>query len=213
VESRLRKGAIAGALAPFVFLLSAVAISWLEEDFMGQLGWEEWPSGLALGPDGWLQIVNFIVLGLLLIAFAGAVSAVPARGRWARAAPVLLVIGGVAAVMLAFKEDPQSGDTTTWHGTIHVVAYFTWLLSLVLSYPFTWWRLRGDRLWKTARWPSALALLLFPPVLLLPDSGSAGNYLFFAVAMTPLAAIAMRMAVSERRVHPVSDDLAPRTRA
>jgi len=158
-------------------------------------------------------LVNFIVFGLLPMGFAGAVAAVPARSRWARVAPVFLAIAGVAAVMLAFKEDPQGGDTTIWHGIIHVAAYFTWLLSLVVSYPFTWWRLRGGRLRKTARWPSALALLLFPPVLLLPNSGSAGNYLFFAVAMTPLAAIAIRMAVSERRVHPVSDDLAPRTRA
>ncbi len=158
VASRLRKGAIAGALAPFVFLLSAVAISWLEKDFMGQLGWDEWPSGLALGSDGWLQIVNFIVFGLLLMGFAGAVAAVPARSRWARVAPVFLAIAGVAAVMLAFKEDPQSGDTTTWHGIIHVAAYFTWLLSLVVSYPFTWWRLRGVAFGRRhdgrAHWPS-----------------------------------------------------------
>lgn len=205
MERGLRNGMIAGALAPFVFLLAAVGISWVEEDFMGRLGWDEWPSGLALGPDGWLQIVNFIVLGVLLIAFALAVRAVPARNRWVRVAPVLLALAGVAAVMLAFKEDPQHSDTT-WHGSIHVGAYFVWLVSLVISYPFTWWRLRGHSLWRTARWPSVLALLLFPPVFLLPDTDSAGNYEFFAVALTPLAVIAIRMAVGAIRAYPASDD-------
>lgn len=205
MERELRNGMIAGALAPFVFLMAAVGISWVEEDFMGRLGWGEWPSGLSLGPDGWLQIVNFIVLGVLLIAFALAVRAVPARNRWVRVAPVLLALAGVAAVMLAFKEDPQDSDTT-WHGIIHFGAYFTWLVSLVISYPFTWWRLRGHPLWRTARWPSVLALLLFPPVFLLPDTDSAGNYKFLAVALTPLAVIAIRMAVGAIRASPASDD-------
>lgn len=189
----LRGGAIAGAAAPFVFLLGTVGISWLEEDFMNQLGWEVWPSGLAPGPHGWLQIANFIVLGVLLTAFALAVREVSARNRWVRAAPVLLALAGAAAVMLAFKTDPP-GDSS-WHGTIHAAAYFVWLASIVVSYPLTWWRLRGNAVWRKAGWPSLLAALLFPPVLLLPDSESSGNYLFFAVVLTPLAMIAMRTAV------------------
>jgi hypothetical protein len=194
MDPRLRAGAIAGALAPFVFLLGTIAISWLEESFMERLGWEVWPSGLALGPHGWLQTANFIILGVLLIAFGLGVSAVPAQRRWTRAAPVLLGIAGIAAVMLVFETDPPDRDET-WHGLVHGWAYVTWLFALVLSYPFTWWRVRGHPAWRTARWwPSVLALLLFPPVLLLPDSESAENYVFFAVAMTPLAAIAIRLA-------------------
>jgi hypothetical protein len=198
MDGRLRAGAIAGALAPFVFLLATVGISWVEESFMERLGWDVWPSGLALGPHGWLQLLNFIVLGVLVVAFAFAVGAVPARSRWAKAAPVLLGIAGVAAGMLAFETDPPDRDET-WHGLIHGWAFVTSLASLVLSYPFTWWRLRGDPVWRTARWPTLLALLLFPPVLLLPDSESGGNYIFFAVAMTPLAAIAIRMAFGAMR--------------
>jgi hypothetical protein len=199
MELRLRIAAIAGAVAPFVFLLGTVGISWLEEDFMERLGWEVWPSGLALGPDGWLQIVNFIVLGVLLVAFALAVRGVPAQNRWVRLAPVLLALAGVAAMLLAFKTDPPDRDAT-WHGIVHGAAYFTWLVSIVVSYPFTWWRLRGHALWRQARWPSVLAVLLFPPVLLLPDSEAAGNYIFFAAALTPLAVIALRTAVGAIRL-------------
>lgn len=199
MERQLRAGAIAGVLAPFIFLLGTVAISWLEESFMERLGWEVWPSGLALGPDGWLQAVNFIALGVLLIAFALAIRAVPARAGWTKAAPIFLGIAGVAAVMLVFETDPPDRDET-WHGLVHGWAYVTWLVALVISYPITWWRVRRHAAWRESRWwPSVLALLLFPPVLLLPDSESAGNYVFFAVAMTPLAAMAIRLAVGAMR--------------
>lgn len=198
MDARLRAGAIAGAVAPFVFLLGTVAISWLETDFMDRLGWEVWPSGLALGPHGWLQIVNFVALGVLLLAFAVAVRAVPAQRGWTKAAPALLGLAGVAAVMLVFKTDPPDQDET-WHGLIHGWSYVVWLVSLVISYPITWWRVRRHAVWRTSPWPSVLALLLFPPVLLLPDSESAGNYVFFAVVLTPLAAIAIRMAVGAMR--------------
>ena len=202
VGRTVRFGAIAGALVPYLFLLGTIGISWLEEDFMERLGWEVWPSGLALGPDGWLQIVNFIAFGVLLIAFALAVAAVPARNRWVKAAPILLGLAGVAAVMLSFKTDPPDVEET-WHGIAHGVAYLTWLASIVIAYPFTWWRVRGHASWTMApAWPSLLALLLFPPVLLLPDSESAGNYVFFAVVMTPLTAIATRMAVGAMRAPP-----------
>jgi len=198
----LRVGAIAGAVAPYLFLLATIGISWLEEGFMEQLGWEVWPSGLALGPHGWLQIVNFIVFGVLLISFAVAVAALPARNRWVKVAPALLALAGVGAVILAFKTDPPDQDET-WHGVVHGAAYLTWLVSIVVSYPLTWLRLRSHVSWREApRWPSLLALLLFPPVYLLPDSESAGNYVFFAVVLTPLAVIAIRMAVGASRVRP-----------
>jgi hypothetical protein len=182
-------------------MLGTVAISWLQEDFMERLGWDVWPSGLALGPHGWLQIVNFILLGALLILFALAVRAVPARNRWMQVAPVLLALAGVGGLMLAFKTDPPHRDAT-WHGIVHGAAYFTWLAPLVLSYPFTWWRVRGHPAWRKARAPSALAVLLFPPALLLPDRDSAGNYLFFAIVLTPLAVIAIRLAVGAARSRP-----------
>ena len=192
-------GAVGGAVSSFLFLLGAVAISWLEQDFMDELGWEVWPSGLALGPRGWLQTANFAVFGILLVGFALAVAAVPARRRAMTAAPVLLGVAGVAFVALVFETDPPDVDET-WHGLLHGIAYLTWLGSILIAYPLTWWRVRRDAAWRDApRWPSLLAALLFPPVLLLPDGESAGNYLFFAVVLTPLAVIAIRMAFAALR--------------
>jgi MFS superfamily sulfate permease-like transporter len=192
-------GGVAGAVAPFLFLLGAIGISWLEEDFMERLGWEVWPSGLALGPHGWLQTANFAVFGVLILLFALAVRALPPRNRWQRAAPVLVGVAGAAAVGLVFETDPPDVEET-WHGLAHGLAYLTWLGAIVLAYPLVWWRVRGHPAWREApRWPSALALLLFPPALLLPSDESSGNYLFFAAVLTPLAAIGIRLALGARR--------------
>jgi Protein of unknown function (DUF998) len=199
VRRALLVGGLAGASAPFAFLLGTIAISWLEADFMDELGWEVWPSGLALGPHGWLQSLNFVALGVLIVVFALGVATVPARSRWTKAAPVLAGLAGIAAALLVFETDPPD-VAETWHGIVHGVAYLMWLGAIVLAYPLVWWRVRRDPAWSEAPlWPALLALLLFPPVLLLPDSESSGNYLFFAVVLAPLAAIGIRLALGAQR--------------
>jgi hypothetical protein len=201
VARPLLVGGLAGALAPFLFLLGAIGISRLQEDFMERLGWEVWPSGLALGPHGWLQTGNFVVFGVLILLFALAVRALPRRNRWQAGAPVLVALAGIAAVGLVFETDPPD-DEETWHGLAHGLAYLTWLGAIVLAYPLVWWRVRRHPAWREAPWwPSALALLLFPPVLLLPSSESSGNYLFFAVVLAPLATIGIRLALGAGRSH------------
>jgi hypothetical protein len=45
-----------------VFLVGAGLMSFAEQDFMDRdLGWDVWPSGLALGPHGWGQVVVFVL--------------------------------------------------------------------------------------------------------------------------------------------------------
>jgi hypothetical protein len=44
-----------------------------EQDFMEHdLGWDVWPSGLALGPHGWGQIVVFVLFVAAYLTFATA---------------------------------------------------------------------------------------------------------------------------------------------
>jgi hypothetical membrane protein len=103
-----RLGAFAGALAPLLFLAVTVAVSWHEEEFMEQLG-SPWPSGLSLRPDGWLQIANFLVFGLLLLAFAAAVNRDAGSTRM-KVARALFALAGVGAILLGFKEDPPGPE-------------------------------------------------------------------------------------------------------
>jgi hypothetical protein len=69
-----RNVALAGMIGPAVFALVAVLLTFAQYGFMRDLGWDPlgasdvpWPSGLALGPLGWLQAANFAFFGLTLI--------------------------------------------------------------------------------------------------------------------------------------------------
>ncbi len=57
--------------------LTITILTFLEYDFMAGIGWDPvqgsdvpWPSGLALGPYGCLQVANFDHVGVCLIALA-----------------------------------------------------------------------------------------------------------------------------------------------
>ena len=89
-----------------------------------------WPSGLALGPHGWVQNPNFALPGSLLAAFAvGLHRGMPGASR---SGPALLFVAGVAMALLAFKTDPmdRTGPRTP-HGTVHDAAFVLFALALV----------------------------------------------------------------------------------
>jgi hypothetical protein len=63
--------ALAGMIGPATFALAIVVLTLVQYAFMVGLGWHPthssdvpWPSGLALGPLGWLQVANFVIFGL-----------------------------------------------------------------------------------------------------------------------------------------------------
>jgi hypothetical protein len=71
----VRDGLAAGPL----FLSVVGLLTWAELDDLHRLGWGytkdnnvPWPSGLALGHIGAIQILNFAVTGLLILVFARA---------------------------------------------------------------------------------------------------------------------------------------------
>src|SRR3712207_7329654 len=58
----LRNAALAGMIGPAVFALIVVVLTLAQYRFLVRIGWDPvgvsevpWPSGLALGPLGWLQ--------------------------------------------------------------------------------------------------------------------------------------------------------------
>lgn len=85
-------------------------------------------SELSLGPRGWVQVVNFMLLGVGMLAYAAGIY----RALDAVAGAVLLSIFGIGAILSGvFRPDPLRGyppgsptggaGMTTRHGRVHNV--------------------------------------------------------------------------------------------
>lgn len=185
------RGALLGVGGPLLFLTGVVLVSWSERDFMADLGWEHWPSGTALGPHGWATVLVFLLTGLCQIGFALALLTEATRSRVRKLGAGLLLVSGIGMAMLAFKTNHPDSDVN-WHASIHVAAYFTFFLGLLLAYVvLTWgsWNRLDRSSWRYA----PLALVPWLGVFALPDGLKQSNYMFFAVLFTPLLILAIRV--------------------
>lgn len=179
---------LAGVLAPVVWLGGSLVMSYDERAFMSRLGWDVWPSGLSLGPDGWGQIAIFLVFACLHIAF---LAQVVAKARWSRLSrwgSRLALVAACITPLLAFKTDPMNTNMT-WHGALHAAGYLALLLSMLMLFVTVLPGLvrRAGRSWRLA----PAALLLLPFAWAAPNSMVTTNYLFFAVPFTLLTATAL----------------------
>lgn len=133
-SSRLiRLAALTGMIGPLLFALVVAGLTIAEADFMRTLGWDpfgtvlDWPSGLVLGPYGWLMTVTFPVAGAAMIFFACGLQFALKE----KFGTTLMMLAGFALIGLVFTTDPTLGSTSrTWHGILHD-AFFT-LLGLTL---------------------------------------------------------------------------------
>jgi hypothetical protein len=133
----------AGVIGPVVFGLTVAVLTFLEHGFLIGLGWDPvqtsdvpWPSALALGPYGWLQVANFVFFGLCLISFGFRLHrGVRANGRGSWAGPALIIVAGFAMVLLGFKTEPSTSQPPqTLHGWIHALAFFVVALSMLAAF-------------------------------------------------------------------------------
>lgn len=147
-------------------------------------------SLLSLGGAGWIQIMNFILTGVLVIGFAVGLRR-PAEsspgGRWG---PSLLgFYGGVLVAAGVFTVDPMYGfppgapeglpATMSWHAILHQLTFLLAFLGLIIAlfvFARRFWLLR-------ARGFAAYCLLtgLATPGLIVVSElvpGSRGYFLF-----------------------------------
>jgi hypothetical protein len=147
----LRLAASAGVIGPLLFALVIAGLTIVQVDFMRSLGWDpfgpviDWPSGLALGPYGWLMSGAFVLSGAAMIFFARGLQ-LALNEKFATS---LMMLAGFAMMGLIFATDPTLGSTSrTWHGILHdaffVLLGFTLMPSmLVLGFVF-----RRNEQWK-----------------------------------------------------------------
>jgi hypothetical protein len=132
-----------GVLAGPFYIGVSLAQAFSREGF--DLSRHEW-SLLANGPGGWVQVLNLVLTGFMVVAAATGFRRTLRDGRAARWAPRLLAVYGVALVAAgAFRADPMNGFPVgtpygppthpTVAGTLHFVAGGVGFLALVAA---TW---------------------------------------------------------------------------
>jgi len=152
-QTIIGSAALAGTVGPVLFGSVLVALSVLEYNFMLGIGWRPvadpagaWPSGLALGPYGALQVANFVVSGLLLAFFALGLHLGVTNGRGLPPlGPALLFTAGVAMALMGFETDPiRRVGPRSPHGLIHDTAFVIFVLAFLAALYILWRRLRED---------------------------------------------------------------------
>ncbi len=109
----------AGIIGAFLFVTVFTLEGWLRP---GYNPLAMYVSDLSLGTRGWIQMVNFVVFGILLLIFTRAVAAEFQNGKASRGGVILLTIIAISY----FASGPLVTDPigtplnqVTLHGTLH----------------------------------------------------------------------------------------------
>jgi len=194
----VRAAAVAGMVGPVLFAGALLALTILQYDFMLGIGWlpfrdpaGAWPSGLALGPYGWAQTLNFVISGALLALFAVGLHRETTGRHGSRVGPALLFVAGAAMVLLGFETDPiRRAGPRTLHGLIHDLAFILFVLALLLALLFLWHGFRREPAWRAHASYTLVTGLLATLLLFLPG---VAYYFFIAVVLAWLEATALRL--------------------
>jgi hypothetical membrane protein len=163
-----RLAAMLGMLGPGLFGCVLAGLTYTEYDFMSSLGWDafkaptlDWPSGLALGPFGWIMTATFLVSGVSLLVFAFGLRRKLSGGR---AGSLLLALAGLALMGLAFHTDPTlRASAATWHGRLHDLSFVILGITLMPGMLVLGASFRNDPRWKDlAVYTFATASLALP---------------------------------------------------
>jgi hypothetical protein len=122
----MRKLLYAGAVGPLLFIL----IFLLEGATRpGYSAWRHYVSQLATGDFGWMQVINFLMCGTLMLAFAVGLRQTSKGSRGSIAGPLLFGLFAIALLVAGvFVTDPALGypagapQVHTAHGMIHGLA-------------------------------------------------------------------------------------------
>jgi uncharacterized protein DUF998 len=143
-----------GAIGPLLFVIVLLIEGATRP---GYSAWHNYGSSLSLSDQGWMQITNFLVCGLLVLGFAIGLRQVFRTGRGSVWGPLLLGIFGLALIVAGlFVTDPSLGyppgthsnGAQTLHGIIHGVAGLVTFSSLTLASFVMARRFAGDPVWK-----------------------------------------------------------------
>jgi uncharacterized membrane protein YwaF len=127
-----------------------------------------------MGPYGWLQTLNFIQVGLSVIAIAIGLL----RITGARVGAGFVFLGGTALLLAMFTTDGTSDQPTSWHGWIHDLSYLLLLFSTLMGAVALAIQLRNNPGWRgVARGAIAVPIAVVATFLLAGGLKQAGGLL------------------------------------
>jgi hypothetical protein len=196
-----RRAALAGMIAPVLWVLMLALLDVIQYDFLVSIGANPLTQSPAsengMGPYGWLYIINDFVFGVLVIAFALGIRQVVNKNWWARLGLVSLLAFGAGFAFGAAPCDCLPGQAATWHGQVHNIASLVLLIATIPMSLFWGLGFRKDPRWRGLGWYSvatgALALPLFVVTNALPPIFSWFYIWLLAIPIAWLAVIANRL--------------------
>ncbi len=189
--------ALAGIIGPILFALVLTGLTIVQVDFMRSLGWNptgpviDWPSGLALGPYGWIMTVTFFVCGVLMAFFAYGLK----LALNDKLATTLLMIAGLAMMGLIFTTDPTLTTVRkSWHGLLHDSFFALLGLTLMLGM-----LLLGRVFLQNEQWKNLALYTWITLVLIVPTFWLKGVffYVFLLANLTWSVVVALRLKATE----------------
>ncbi len=138
----------------------------------------------AEGPATWIQNTNFVLSGLLLVAFVVAfyqeLRPLIRRG-WLLLCTFFLTLTGIVLASAGFFHTDLPGyPPVTLHGVIHDIIFFVVFFSLLFAITITGLNLRKTIGWRAYGWYSILTavgmLILFVSLAAMSDSHLAGLF-------------------------------------
>ena len=128
-------------------------------------------SELSIGPRGWVQILNFIILGTLFLVFTWGVVDEFREGKASKAGPILLAIIGFSFLVsgpLVTDVASTPRDQMSLHGILHgIFGALVFSLSPISCFVF-WRRFRQDPNWQILKgWTLAAGIITTAAVILL----------------------------------------------
>jgi hypothetical protein len=157
-RGRLRLSVIAGITGAFLLGSVITVLTIVEQDFMISIGWRldaplDWPSGLALGPYGWIMTAAFLICGLLIIVFASGLCLRLPRHWLTTVSTWLLIAAGYGLIGLISPTDKTldkelHGMPATWHGRLHDSSFVVIGITLMPAMLLLGYLFLKDERWK-----------------------------------------------------------------
>ena len=184
-------------------------------------------SLLSLGSLGWLQIINFVVSGILYVLGAVGLRAALRQSRGGSWGPLFVGLSGIGLIIAGvFTADPGAGfppgapagaPTMSWHGLLHEIGFvLSYVGAIGASAVFArHYATLGRRGWMVAALVTPVAAIV---VAGWPDLNTLSVRLVIATAilfgfLTAVMAQTLKRWPSDQEVNRERDESQPRTHA